>query len=484
MAKKKKTNQLEQCTLYVEGMHCSSCEILIEKKLLKKEGIESVDASLTDGETTVHFQSGKKPDLKEINKEFKELGYNFAFRPFNKAKPLPLVGFTKDGVLTVNTNKWKSLLVNSGLVLFLILGFKLLEKNGLGSLFNAQSSNSVGSFFLLGLIAGSSSCAALVGGLLLSMTKQWNEVYIDSTSFKKKLQPHLMFHIGRILAFSLFGGLIGFFSSYIADDFLQKNNVFLSIIVITASLIMFYMAMQMYGFRCAQKWAIKLPKSVTGFVANEENFKGKLMPLLVGALTFLLPCAVTISVFTTLLTSGSFINGFSTMLAFVLGTFIPLALLSLTGVKLNSKPHLTAKFNKVGAVLVMFFVIYNINGQLNSLGLPSLSDIKFSSATSSNQAIKYVETDEAGTQILNVTATGFSYTSNGSTYLKPGVPAKLKVQNNGISGCGAYMQAAGLFSGYVELKAGLNEVSFTPQKGTYKLTCTMGMVPPITITVI
>jgi copper chaperone CopZ len=39
MGKKKKqkpsSNKIKDCTLYVDGMHCASCEVLIEKKLLK-----------------------------------------------------------------------------------------------------------------------------------------------------------------------------------------------------------------------------------------------------------------------------------------------------------------------------------------------------------------------------------------------------------------------------------------------------------------
>jgi hypothetical protein len=67
--------------------------------------------------------------------------------------------------------------------------------------------------------------------------------------------------------------------------------------------------------------------------------------------------------------------------------------------------------------------------------------------------------------------------------LKADEPTQLLVENQGVLGCGQYMAARGLFDGWIDLKPGSNSIQFTPKKGTYKLTCTMGMVPPIIITV-
>ncbi|NIT04254.1 hypothetical protein GTO10_05030, partial [Candidatus Saccharibacteria bacterium] len=36
---------IKEATYYVKGMHCASCELIIEKELLKNEDIESVEAS-------------------------------------------------------------------------------------------------------------------------------------------------------------------------------------------------------------------------------------------------------------------------------------------------------------------------------------------------------------------------------------------------------------------------------------------------------
>ena len=43
---------------------------------------------------------------------------------------------------------------------------------------------------MFGLIAGLSSCAALVGGIILSLSKQWLSMYGKDESFVKKAEPH------------------------------------------------------------------------------------------------------------------------------------------------------------------------------------------------------------------------------------------------------------------------------------------------------
>ncbi|KKQ11189.1 MAG: hypothetical protein US24_C0038G0009 [candidate division WS6 bacterium GW2011_GWC2_36_7] len=150
---------------------------------------------------------------------------------------------------------------------------------------------------------------------------------------------------------------------------------------------------------------------------------------------------------------------------------------------MNDKPKSTALFNQVSGILIIFFVAYNVNAQLNVLGLPSLNDVKFQPRQVQTTE-ETAKPDSNGTQTLNMTAKGFEYIPTSSTTLKAGVKTTLVVDNQGIQGCGASMAGRGLFDGYITLKPGPNTITFTPKKGTYKITCSMGMVPPVTITVI
>ena len=476
--KNKKTNSQEtkSSTLYVDGMHCASCEVLIERKLLKQNGIKSVDASLKSNKVEMNYVGVEEPDVKILNKEFKSFGYKFSKTQF-KRDETPMFQY-HNSHLEINPLKFKSTMKVLMVFMFLIIAFIVFEKLQLGRYISVDSSSSLPAFFVLGIVAGVSSCAALIGGLLLSMTKQWNELYIDKESKLEKSQPHFMFHSGRILAFAIFGGLLGFVGQAISFN----NSTFFAILTIFVSIIMFILAMQMLGVEWAQRFKFSAPKSMTRFVSDESNFKGKYMPFALGAFTFFLPCGFTLIAQTVALASGTYFHGALIMLLFALGTFPTLLGISYSGLAFNSKPHLTAKFNLVAGLVIVFFVMYNINGQLNVLGFPSLSDFSLNRSAPVEET---VELNTDGKQVLQVTAKGFEYIPVSSMTIKAGEPTTLIVDNQGIQGCGSFMAANGLINNFVALDRGINKIDLgSPSKGTYKLTCSMGMVPPVTITVV
>lgn len=481
--KKKKRHQkqdnIKSCTIFVDGMHCASCEVLIEKKLLQQEGVEAVDASMNGNRVEVNYTGNNRPDVKDLNEEFEKLGYEFSTKKFIKDySPLFQV---KNGELTVNKEKFKSAWKNVVTVVLLLVAFFAFEKLKLGQYVSVDSNSSLPAFVLLGVVAGLSSCAALVGGLLLSMTKQWNELYITSESKVEKAQPHIMFHIGRLVSFMLLGGVLGLLGETVS----LNNSVTFAILTVVISLVMFILAMQMLEVEWAQKFKFAAPKFMTRFAADETNFKGKYMSAITGALTFFLPCGFTLLAQTVALTSGDALRGGMIMFAFALGTLPTLVGISLSGLAFNSKPHLTAKFNKVAGMVIVFFVIYNINGQLNVLGMPSLSDVSLESFKREEVTLEYAPIDADGIQVLSLTAEGFSYIPTGPMVLKAGVPARMEVDNQGIQGCGTFISARGLFTNYVSLDSGLNTVDLgNPVAGVYKLTCSMGMVAPVTVQVI
>lgn len=468
-----------ECKLYVQGMHCASCEILIEKKLLKLDGIHSVDASTKDNTIIVRYKGDNKPEPEELNKYFAELDYKFSTKQF-KTKSTPALSF-REGKLLINPTKLTRLAKVAVTVVAILVGFYLVEKMQFGKYISVDSSSSLPAFFVLGLVAGLSSCAALIGGLLLSMTKQWNDLYIDSDSTRQKAQPHIMFHSGRIISFIVLGGVLGAVGKTISLD----NTSLFSSLTIFVSVIMLLLALQMLEVEWAQKLSFRLPKVISRFVVNEDNFQGKQMPLVLGILTFVLPCGFTLIAQTAALASGSFTQGALIMFAFALGTLPILIGISYSGLTFNSKPHLTAKFNQIAGILIVFFALYNINGQFNVLGYKSLSDVKLITMSTDTAKIEAPTEIKDGEQVINITAKGFEYLPTSSMTINSGVPTRLIVDNQGIQGCGAFMAANGLIDNYVELKRGLNTIQLeNPQKGLYKLTCAMGMVPPVTINVI
>lgn len=483
MSKKKKSKKqlpdaIKKCTYYIDGMHCASCEILIEKKFLKKDGVQYADASMGSKKVEIRYKGTDKPTLDTLNKEFKEHGYQFSNRKWIHEKDTPMMQMV-EGELRINRTKIKKFFSTLIIVAIMIFGFKLFEKIPYNK---PNIDSSPYAFTILGIIAGVSSCAALIGGIILSMTKQWNELYIDEKTTIQKAKPHIMFHLGRLFSFTILGGILGIIGKVLGDSFvLGENQIGNSILVILVAVMMLILALQMLEVPWAQKLRLSAPKSLTKYTANEKNFMGKYMPLLTGFLTAFLPCGITLIAQGAALASANIFSGALIMFLFSLGTLIPLSVISFSGVKLNSKPHLTATFNRIAGILIIFFVISTFNSQLNLFGLPSLSDIDFSKKENIEEVLIV---DNTGIQKLTFIARDFEYVPTSSTTLRAGVPTVLEVDNQGVQGCGVYMASRGLFDGYISLQAGMNSIEFTPQVGTYKLTCTMGMVPPVTIKVI
>jgi sulfite exporter TauE/SafE/copper chaperone CopZ/plastocyanin len=450
-------SSLEEFVYYVKGMHCASCELLIEKELLKMENIKSVEASTNKGSVRIIYQ-GERPKIQRLNSIFKSQGYTFFEKPIKLEK----------------TNYFTNVILPAILVIFL---FFVLKNSPLAGLVNVTSSSSLPTFFFFSLFAGFSTCAALVGGLLLSLTKQWGQIYAREEKFLTKLQPYLLFNLGRILSFALFGGIIGLIGAKI-----KFSLGFSAILILLVSLLMVVLGLQMLGVKYLQKFQITLPRFITRKIADKKNFQGKFMPILLGAFTFFLPCGFTLTAQSLALISGSFWQGAAIMLSFALGTAVGLLAIGFLSVKFLEKPHLSEKFLKVAGTLVLFFAFYNFNAQLNVLGLPSLSDLKLEFlAQTIYQKNSFDDKDLPpivnGKQIIKMKASRYGYEPN---YFKVrvGIPVRWEIEDVGTSGCTNAIVAKGLFTDEIPLTPGKVSIKeFTPtMPGKYKFSCWMGMV--------
>jgi sulfite exporter TauE/SafE/copper chaperone CopZ len=459
----------QKCTLSVDGMHCASCEVLIEKKLKKINGINSVEANLNTHQVEIET-NGDDLDIKEINRIFEENGYVFYTQKkiVNEAKLFSVI----DGKLIINRQKGGVFFKGIGITLIILIALFYIENSKLGQYASISETSSLGSFFVFGIIAGLSSCAALVGGLLLSLSKQWSELYIHEDGGFKRAFPFIMFNVGRLLSFAVFGGLLGLLGQMLGLS-ATANPIVTGVLIILVSVYMLLLGLNMLGVNYIEKFNFKIPRFISSKISDEENFKGKLMPFIVGALTFLLPCGFTLNVQAIALTSGSPIWGGLMLLAFALGTLPMLVLISFTSVKLAQKPKLNAMFNIVAGILVVLFALYNLNSQLNVLGLPSLTDLKLLNITTENT---YTSEIKDGIQVLQTTATSDGYYPVNAV-VKAGVPIVWKIKDEGATGCTNSIISPSLFGNtQVSLMQGDNTVQVRELSvGTYKYTCSMGM---------
>ncbi len=461
---------IKEATYYVKGMHCASCELIIEKELLKNEDIESVEASNSSSQVTV-FYKGRKPSEGELNQKFKDNGYTFFQKPLEEEKSKAFISFNEKGQILVNKEKLFQNTQVLVVALLFMIGFLFLDRTGLASRIVVSSASVLPAFFVFGLMAGFSSCAALVGGVILSMSKQWSEIYEEKDSDWQRLQPHLLFNLGRLVSFGFLGALLGTLGA-----FLQLSLTATSLLAAGVSLMMIFLAFQMLGIKSFQKFQPAIPKLVSRFVADETHFKGRYMPFVLGALTFFLPCGFTITAQGLALAAGSSLRGALVMFSFALGTLPTLAAIGLSSLKLTAKPHLSARFLKVAGILVLFFGIYNLNAQLNVFGLPSLNDLKFDFLAPAQIAEDGLAPIVNGKQVLRMDALAYGYEPN-EFKVREGIPVRWEITNKGVSGCTNAVISKGLFSGEIRLDKKTAVKEFTPQKpGRYKFSCWMGMI--------
>ena len=444
----------------VSGMHCASCELLIEKKLLEMNNIKSVEAMAGKGEVIIEYLENK-PSVEKLNHMFRKENYIFFDQPAIIGKEI----------------KHNESLIIFGIAILLIILFLSLNKLGLSGSASVNSASSLPAFFIFGLLAGVSSCAALVGGIVLSMSKQWLDLYSDRESTWQKLQPHLMFNSGRLLSYTFFGFILGLIGS--------KLNIslrFTALLIIAVSIMMVFLALQMLGLKAFRKFQFTLPKFITRYIADEANFKGEYMPAIMGAMTFFLPCGFTITAQGLALISSNPLHGSLIMLLFALGTAPTLLVIGLSSVKFFSRPHLALRFSKIAGILVLFFALFNFNNQLNVLGFNSFNDLFITKAASKAVTeAKDLPPLVDGKQVIKMNASARGYSPN-YFKLRAGLPVRWEITDTGTSGCTNAVISNNLFSGQIDLTPGqtsIKEFTAPTLPGKYKFSCWMGMVSGI-----
>lgn len=468
---------MKQKTYYISGMHCASCELIIENRILKEAGVSVVDASLGNGTATISYEN-HAPSTKELNAWFREDGYVFSETKIEENKSRIMSDPQSCGV-RVNTSVLKKRMKTTAIILLIFLALFLIERSGVARYVSVSEQSSLGIFFLFGILAGLSSCAALIGGILLSMTKQWNETLGYDASVKTKMIPQWYFHGGRLFSHALFGGILGAAGKAISFD---NTAVYVGMVLIV-SFVMLIIGLQMAGVGWAERCQIRLPKFVGRAIASGGHASTKQMPFWIGAGTVLLPCGFTLVAEGIALTSGSALRGSLLLVFFVLGTMIPLLGIGMASITGTKNPKRARAFSFYTGIVLVVFALYNMNGQLNVLGLPSIHDLF---ATSDNKAEAVgLEDTVSEKQTVTIVAKGFSYQRTDNSTIRSGIPTMLVVDNQGIQGCGAFIAARGLIKGFVPLQNGNNIIDLgTPKRGIYKITCSMGMVPPVTLHVL
>ncbi len=333
---------MKKYTFHVSGTHCASCKILIEDILNEQDFIKNSKVDLK--KEIVEIETDADMNTKELasilTDKVKSNGYKF----FAEKPEENMEEKTPDDII------WKAIPI--GLV-FLVLFF-MLQKSGILNLGIGGKTTPVTSF-IIGLIASVSSCLAIVGGLILSLSAKIAQDENTKTSKKQ----FVLFHGGRLVGFALLGGLLGLLGKAIGVSF-----VFSAILGIIASSVMILLGLNLIGV--IKKNKITLPTGIFAYFRKLEH--ATLAPILLGIGTFFLPCGFTQSMQVSALSSGSFFSGFLIMFAFALGTLPMLALLSFSSVSFAHSKHAPLFFKSAGVVVIGLGLFALLSG-LAGLGI-------------------------------------------------------------------------------------------------------------------
>lgn len=420
----------------VYEMTCTSCETRVEKAIKKLDGVLNAKASFSS--------------------QFAEVEYDDELCSTSKIKAaIKSAGYSTEAS---NDYKFMGILIVAAAVVMLGMstsGFDMEDK---------LSNASYAVLFIVGVLT-SIHCVGMCGGIMLSQT-----LSKESTNKFEAIQPALLYNLGRVVSYTILGGIIGALGSVFSLTVTTQ-----AALQIFAAVFMLIMGFNMAGFKFFRKLQIRLPHAV----CRVKNKSGS--PFIVGLLNGLMPCGPLQTMQLFALGTGSPIKGALSMFMFSIGT-VPLMLTfgALSGVL--SKGY-TKKILKFSGVLIIVLGLIMGNRGLALLGIninpmtaiANVSNtILGSNSTGASNPNIVKATLQDGVQVINMTANNNGYVPN-AFYVQKGIPVKWVINGEQLNSCNNAVVAKSI-NKQLKLKKGENVIEFTPGDSDINFSCWMGMI--------
>lgn len=416
-------------SLQIRGMYCENCARRIENGLLALDGVASCTVDYAREEAALVYDGARVPREK-LRETVRALGYEVGEGASRRVQLL------------------------SVLVILLAL-YLIADRLGWLAVFNIfptiETGMSYGAVFVIGLLT-SVHCIAMCGGINLSQS------VLSAEKKERLLRSNLLYNAGRVVSYTLIGGIVG-----AVGGMISLGGRFKGIVAILAALAMLVMALRMLGvFRGLRRLRFRLPAGLSRRAAR--LLKGR-SGFLIGLLNGLMPCGPLQSMQLYALSTGSFVGGAVSMLLFSLGT-VPLmfGFGALSG-RLNRK--YTHTMLTVSALLIF---VLGLGMMRNGLALSGVS-----LSTGRGGEVQNVAMLDDGVQVVRSEVDHGSYEP---IIVRAGIPVEwtLYVPEGRLNGCNGeiLVQRYGLD---IRLQEGDNLVRFTPEEsGTVPFSCWMGMI--------
>lgn len=425
--------KIKKTTLYVNGMHCPSCDVLINDKFRESGNIIDVKPDFKKQKVEV-FYTGHL-DRNILNEKIKRFGYEIT-----------------EGELKGTESLGKRIGEAFAIGVIIMIVYLIAKELSLVPEFNFTGNLSLLTIFTIGLVASTSTCMATSGALYLSLVQKRNN----------NMGTALFFNGGRIISYGFFGLLTG-----LIGQVLITNLNFGSFLTFLAALFMILL-----GFDMAKILSIGkiIPSGLNKYIF--ENLEHKLMryprkaPFFLGAITYILPCGFTQAVQVYALGQASPIQSALTMTVFAIGTTPALILVG--SLSSFTKTEVYKYFMKTMGVLVL---VIGLSYFSNFLSLYGIDINPFSTSSGSTGKLAMINN---GVQTINMRVVASGYIPN-QFVIKKGVPVRWVIQGENVFGCQAYFVVPKLGIQRV-FEQGEQTIEFTPDEtGFINFSCGMGM---------
>ncbi|MGV8980656.1 urease accessory protein UreH domain-containing protein [Clostridium sp.] len=416
----------------VFDMTCTSCESRVEKAVKKLNGVKNAKASFNGQYLTIEYDT-ELCNSEKIKTAIKAAGYG-----------------------TESSSNYKIIGI-----FIIVVAIILIGNSSVG--IDMTSKLNGATYFVLFTIGVLTSihCVGMCGGIMLSQS-----INKDSKSKFDSIKPALLYNAGRVLSYTILGGIVGALGSVLSLSPSVK-----AALQIFAGVFMIIMGLNMSGYSIFRKFNIRLPWSACCVKKKPKT------PFLVGVLNGLMPCGPLQTMQLYALGTGSAFNGAMSMLLFSLGT-VPLMLTfgSLSG--LISKGYTKSLLKFSGILVVVLGIVMGTRGlTLAGVNIPTASSLVASlsgNETLASAAPVTKPTIENGVQIVRMTADGSGYTPNG-LYIQKNMPVKWIIDGKSLNSCNSEIIIPDL-NIQKTLKSGENVIEFTPKDKDINFSCGMGMI--------
>lgn len=438
--------------LQVEGMTCTGCETRIENAVKKLDGIEKVKAIYNSSNVYVTYNADAIK-LKTIIDTIEKLNYTV------KNKPTDTTNKIKTSNISNNEPEWPGVGQIAGIAV-IVLAIYVIIKNTIGFNFVPEVNQSMGYgiLFFIGLLT-SLHCVAMCGGINLSVCVRHKAS--DGDSKLDRLKPSLLYSVGRVISYTIIGGIVGGIGSGVSFSGAAKG-----LVAILSGIFMVIMGINMLNIIPAlKKFNPRMPKIFAKKVHENSGNRG---PLVVGLLNGLMPCGPLQAMQLYALGTGSAMTGALSMFLFSLGT-VPL-MFGFGAVSSFLSSKFTHKMMKVSAVLVLLLGIIMLN---RGLSLSGFNTNPVFGASSTQGGVAKIE---GNVQIVTTKLDSGRYSP---ITVQKGIPVRwiITAESKDINGCNNRLNIPEYNIENMPLKAGENVIDFTPDReGKFVYSCWMGMI--------